>query len=229
VTGNLPHPAVILREMTRRDPGAADPGRPGLRPEPDPTDTPPACAVSGVPLPSAAAEGLMLPPDPHLKVAFTTNSLTWVDADYSAARHLVFYDVTPRGAVFQNVVAFAPESDGTEPDESEDEPILATDGPGLKGRGGCAGGPGPGPLAADRLACLETAGLLFTTGLNDRAAMQIAGRGTFPVVVENRRVIDDVISRLQVMMRRDPPLWMCRLFHYAPRPADCPHPVDGPI
>ncbi len=153
----------------------------------------------------------MLHTPPHLKVAFTTNSLTWVDADFAGARHLVFYDVSPVAADFLDVLEFRAPATG-------DEEV----------RQGCPGpaeAPAPGDLLAAKLAGLNGSGVLFTAGLSDRTAMRVADGETYPVVVEHRRAIDDVIARLQTLMRRDPPLWMCRVLHYgalppSPRPPD---------
>ena len=150
---------------------------------------------------------------PHLKVAFTTNSLTWVDVDFVRARHLVFYDVTPEAATFLDARDFRP--------------------PAEDGNAGIPGCPGPGeaPLLGDHLAAkfvaLEGRGLLFTTGLSDRTAMRVADAGTFPVVIEHRRAIDHVTGRLRTLLRRDPPLWLCRVLHYGALPHS-PIPLDIP-
>lgn len=117
---------------------------------------------------------------PHLKAAFATDSLTWVDADFAWARHVAVYDLTPTRADFLDATAFRKPAD---------------------------------QLAA-RVAGLGDAGVLFTTGLSDRTAMALAAAGTFPVVIEHRRSIHDVVTRLQNLMRRDPPLWMCRVLRY---------------
>jgi len=149
---------------------------------------------------------------PSLRAAFTTNSLTWIDADFSACRHVVTYHITPSGAEFLDVAEFAPPP----PEESGTTATPAA---------ACCGGPGPGeagPRFGDRFASLDQSGVLFTAGLSDRAAMRLADTGTFPVVVEHRRVIDDVLARLQALMRHDPPLWLCRRIRYAARPHDCP-------
>jgi nitrogen fixation protein NifX len=150
----------------------------------------------------------MLHSPPHLKAAFATNSLTWVDADFARARHLVFYDVTPDSARFLDVLEFrVPAPGGAAPPP------------------GC---PGPAELPAlgnsieTKLAGLDGSGVLFVTGLSDRSAMRIADGGTYPVVTECRRTVDEVIARLQALMRRDPPLWMCRVLHYGALPPSSP-------
>lgn len=122
----------------------------------------------------------MLDTFPHLKAAFATDSLTWVDADLAWARHLAVYDLTPTRADFLETVTFRK----------------------------------PSSQLAARVAGLGDAGVLFTTGLSERDAMALVAAGTFPVVIEHRRSIHDIITRLQKLMRRDPPLWMCRVLRY---------------
>jgi nitrogen fixation protein NifX len=149
----------------------------------------------------------MIPPQPHLKAAFSTNSLAWVDADFVRARHLVFYDVTPTQADFLDAPEFRPVASGI----GESRPAA----------GGCPAGAEPAHLdgsVAARLACLDGCGVLFTTALSDHTALRMTREGTFPVVIERRRAIEDVIARLQVLMTRDPPLWMCRLLRYGRPP-----------
>lgn len=146
----------------------------------------------------------MLPPSPHLSVAFTTNSLTWVDVDFSSARHLVLYEITPTKAEFLDALEFHP----PRPAGAAISPMTGCPGPGEAVTAG--------DHLATKLAGLDGIGVLFTLGLNDRVAIRVAEANTFPVVVEQRRTIDDVVSRLQGLMRRDPPLWMCRILRYPP-------------
>jgi hypothetical protein len=56
----------------------------------------------------------------------------------------------------------------------------------------------------------DGAGLLFTLGLADSAALRLARAGTFPVVLEHSRPIESIVDRLQALIRHDPPLWLCR-------------------
>ena len=45
---------------------------------------------------------------PHLRIALTTNSLVKVDANFAAAKQVVFYDVDRDGSEFVDVVHFTP-------------------------------------------------------------------------------------------------------------------------
>jgi hypothetical protein len=141
---------------------------------------------------------------PHLRVALTTNSLQKVDANFAAAKQLVFYDVDRDSSEFVDVVHFTPG--------------------GKKGVGGGRGGAdgrcvmedmgdddgtGRDPLV-ERVAALKGSSVLFTLGLSDLAAVRINNLRVFPVKSAQVRTIDDVIGNVQRLMRNTPPLWMRR-------------------
>lgn len=137
---------------------------------------------------------------PHLKAAFATDSLTWVDADFAWARHLLLYDITPVRAEMLDAAAFRkPAAKARQPNPSC---------PGDRGSYGVA------ETMSAKIAAMGRTGVLFTTGLSDRAAMDLAAARIFPVVIEQRRSIHETITRLQRLMHRDPPLWMCRMLRY---------------
>ena len=45
---------------------------------------------------------------PHLRIAVTTNSLIQVDANFAAAKQVVFYDVARDSSEFVDVIHFSP-------------------------------------------------------------------------------------------------------------------------
>lgn len=137
---------------------------------------------------------------PHLTAAFATDSLTWVDADFARARHLLLYDISPGRADVLDAATFR------KPMAKARQPNPAC--PGDRGSYGVA------DTLAAKVAALGNTGVLFTTGLSDRAAMDLATARIFPVVIEQRRSIHETITRLQRLMHRDPPLWMCRMLRY---------------
>lgn len=137
---------------------------------------------------------------PHLRAAFATDSLTWVDADFAWARHLLLYDVSPGRAEVLDATTFR---------KPTVKARLANPAcPGDRGSYGVA------ETLSAKVAALGNAGVLFTTGLSDRTAMELAAARIFPVVIERRRSIHETITRLQRLMHRDPPLWMCRMLRY---------------
>lgn len=139
----------------------------------------------------------------HVRIAITTNSLLQVDANFVAARQMVFYDVSESASEFVDVVHFSRSG------------RAAKKGPG--GGKGCVmddmendDGTGFDPLV-ERVDCLDTHAILFTCGLSDLAAVRVHARSIFPVKTEKVRPIDDVIANVQRMMKGTPPLWMRRL------------------
>lgn len=147
----------------------------------------------------------MLDPVPHLKAAFATNSLTWVDADFAWARHLVVYDLTPSGAELVEALAYGQRRHAAPVDGIDAAPTCS---------GNRTEGAGASEQMAAKLGLLGERGVLFSTGLSERTAMTLSHAGIFPVVLEQRRPIQDVLTRLQKLMHRDPPLWMCRVLRY---------------
>nr|WP_294501156.1 NifB/NifX family molybdenum-iron cluster-binding protein [uncultured Rhodopila sp.] len=144
---------------------------------------------------------------PHLRIAVTTNSLIQVDANFAAARQVVFYDVTRDSSEFVDVIHFSPGG-------------MAKKGPGGglgKDLGTCImddmgddDGTGRDPLV-DRVDALKGCSVLFTLGLSDLAAFRIHALKIFPVMSATIRDIDEVISNVQRLMKGVPPLWMRRV------------------
>lgn len=146
---------------------------------------------------------------PHLRIAVTTNNLVQVDANFAAAKQVVFYDVSRDGSEFVDVVNFR---------------RGAKKGPG-GGRGRDAGccimedmgdddGTGHDPLV-ERVDALKGCSVLFTLGLSDLAAVRVHNLQIFPVKNERVRDIDEVIGTVQRLMNATPPLWLRRVMRDA--------------
>lgn len=148
----------------------------------------------------------------HLRVALCSNNLTHVDAAFSFARQVVFYDVSYDQIEFLDVAKFAaPARRSTAAKQAEKQ------GPGAGRKGGCCmaelGGSEVDQLAA-RVAALEGCGVIFSFGLNDLAAVRIRDAKVFPVKIEQVREVDQVLGSLQWMMNHNPPLWLRRALGY---------------
>lgn len=143
---------------------------------------------------------------PHLRVAVTTDSLVKCDANFVAAKQMVFYDVSADDSEFVDVVHF---SRG-----------------GKKGPGGGLGmanggrcvmedmgdddGTGFDPIV-ERVEALRDCSILMTSGISDLAAVRVQDASVFPVKSEREREIDEVIDAVQIMLRGNPPLWVRRV------------------
>ena len=139
----------------------------------------------------------------QVKVAFTTNDLTRVDADFGTARQFVFYSVGAETADFVDCVQF------------KDRPRAVGEGDGEKKKGGgrcCGGAPAPavGSSTDARIEALRGTGLLFTLAMSDPQAVRVADLGVFPVKLAGARSILEAVDRLQEMLRGTPPLWLQR-------------------
>ncbi|MDS4011572.1 MAG: nitrogen fixation protein [Defluviicoccus sp.] len=139
----------------------------------------------------------------HLKVAFTTNSLLSVDADFGTARQFVFYEVSAEATAFVDCVQF------------KDRPRGGGEGGGGEKKGGgrcCGGAPAPavGSSIDARIEALRGTGLLFTLAMSDPQSVRVADLGVFPVKLAGARSILEAVDRLQEMLRGTPPLWLQR-------------------
>jgi nitrogen fixation protein NifX len=142
--------------------------------------------------------------EPHLRVAITTDSLLHVDANFAAAKQIVFYDVGRKSSEFVDVVPFRRRG-------------KKGPGGGPKADGRCAmedmeddDGTGFDPLV-ERVEALKGCSILFTLGLSDLAAVRIQRIEVFPVKSYHPRPIDEVVENLQRLLNGMPPLWMRRV------------------
>jgi nitrogen fixation protein NifX len=141
---------------------------------------------------------------PHLRVALTTNSLLKVDANFAAAKQVVFYDVDRNSSEFVDVVHFTPGGK-----KGVGGGRGGADGRGVMEDMGDDDGTGRDPLV-ERVAALEGCSVLFTLGLSDLAAVRINNLRVFPVKSAMVRPVDEVIENLQRLMKDTPPLWLRR-------------------
>lgn len=146
----------------------------------------------------------------HIKIAITSNDLLQVDAPFATTKQVVFYDVTGEEFQFTDCVQFKGGSVRSS----------ANRGPG--GGTGCSMGDPTGGAAPNqieqRVEALAGCDVLFTLGLSDFAAVQVKNAGVFPVKMQHRREIDDVVHHLQRMINANPPpLWLRRALGIAHR------------
>ncbi|HEY0283022.1 MAG TPA: NifB/NifX family molybdenum-iron cluster-binding protein [Rhizomicrobium sp.] len=142
---------------------------------------------------------------PHLRIAVASDSLIHLDANFAAAKQMVFYDVARGASEFVDVVHFR-RGAGKGP------------GGGAGPANGCCmtddmqddGGAGRDPTT-ERIEALKGCSVLFTLGISEVAAVRVHNMRIFPVASERARTIDDVIANLQRMMNGAPPLWLRRV------------------
>ncbi|HXP98162.1 MAG TPA: nitrogen fixation protein NifX [Telmatospirillum sp.] len=122
----------------------------------------------------------------HMKVAFATNDLKRVDAHFGGAKQMVFYDITEDSSRLLEAVQFenASAEDGSH-DASDNDDRL---GPKVDALKGCA--------------------LLFVLAIGGPAAARVIGNKVHPIKLPAVEPIPDVISRVQGMLRGNPPPWL---------------------
>lgn len=146
---------------------------------------------------------------PHLRIALTTNNLLQVDANFAAAKQMVFYDVARDGAAFVDVVNFRRGAK-----KGLGGGMGGADGKCVMEDMGDDDGTGHDPIV-ERVEALEGCSVLFTLGISDLAAVRVHNIRVFPVKSESVREIDDVVIQLQRLMNGKPPLWLRRVMRGA--------------
>lgn len=139
------------------------------------------------------------PPGPRLRVALATQDMRTVNAHFAGARTLAIYDVGLKDASLIEAVQFADPSpeDGRHDDSA-------------------------GRLEA-RIAALEGCALLFVRAIGGPAAAKVIKARVHPMKVADDSPIEEVLARVQAMLKGTPPPWLRKILtpeaEQAARPA----------
>lgn len=122
-----------------------------------------------------------------MRIAFSTQSMTVVDAHFGGAKSIAIYDVSKDSSTFVEALQFdqISEEDGNH-DDSVDRLGIKID-------------------------ALEGCAMLFTLAIGGPAAARVVAKKIHPVKLPRPEPIADVISRLQTTLAGTPPPWMRRL------------------
>ena len=120
-----------------------------------------------------------------MKIAFATQDLKRVDAHFGWARNIAIYDVSPDGHRFLQTVQF----DG-ELNEDGDEDKLA---PKLEAIAECA--------------------ILYVAAIGGSGAARVVAKKIHPVKVNQPEEIDDILVRLEAVLKGPPPPWLLKALH----------------
>jgi nitrogen fixation protein NifX len=120
-----------------------------------------------------------------MRVAFATNDLHNLNAHFAGARNLSIYDVTAEGYRFLEAVRFeeASNADGVHADIADDR-------------------------ITPRIDALEGCALLFVLAIGGPAAAKVVNRRIHPVRLPHPQPIDEVLQRVQSMLKTAPPPWL---------------------
>lgn len=121
----------------------------------------------------------------RMRVGFTTSDMKTVNAHFAGAKTIAVYEVSESESAFVEAIQFdnASAQSGAHDDDGEAR-INAR----IKALSGCA--------------------LLFVTGIGGPAAAKVVRNNVHPVKLSNPEPINDVIERVQTMMRGNPPPWL---------------------
>lgn len=120
-----------------------------------------------------------------LRVAVATQDLRTINAHFAGARSFAIYDVTPEDYHFVEAIHFdaVSKEDGVHADANEDRITPRADA--LKG---CA--------------------LLFVLAIGGPAAAKVVNRRIHPLKLPHPEPIDQVLRRVQAMLKTSPPPWL---------------------
>lgn len=120
-----------------------------------------------------------------MRVAFATQDLRNMDAHFAGARNFAIYEVTADSSHFLEALRFDATSkeDGVHADTNDDR-------------------------ITPRADALEGCALLFVLAIGGPAAAKVVNRRIHPVKLPAPEPIEQVIGRLQTMLKTSPPPWL---------------------
>jgi len=133
-----------------------------------------------------------------MRVAFATQDLRNMDAHFAGARNFAIYEITAEDSNFIEAIRFdaTTKEDGVHADANDDR-------------------------ITPRADALEGCALLFILAIGGPAAAKIVNRRIHPVKLPAPEPIEQVIGRLQTMLKTSPPPWLRKaLGNSAPKKLD---------
>ncbi len=124
-------------------------------------------------------------PEPALRIAIATQDMKRLDAHFGSARKFAIYDVTATTSQFVSAVAFDDVSDeqGKHKDDGDDRITPKVD-------------------------ALAGVNLLFVRAIGGPAAAKVVRAKIHPIKIADPQPIEDVIARVQTMLKGAPPPWL---------------------
>jgi nitrogen fixation protein NifX len=125
------------------------------------------------------------PASPALRIAIATQDMKGLNAHFGSARKFAIYDVTATSSQFISAVAFDEVSDegGKHKDDGDDRITPKVD-------------------------ALAGVNLLFVRAIGGPAAAKVVRARIHPVKIAEPQPIEDVIARVQTMLKGTPPPWL---------------------
>ena len=120
-----------------------------------------------------------------VRIAIATQDMKNLNAHFGSARKFAIYDVTPESWAFIEAVGFDDVSDegGSHKDDGDDRITPKVD-------------------------ALNGVNLLFVRAIGGPAAAKVVRAKIHPIKIPDSQPIDDVIGRVQTMLKGPPPPWL---------------------
>lgn len=134
-------------------------------------------------------EETALPEEPKktagVRIAIATQDMKSLNAHFGSARKFAIYDVTPTSSAFIEAVGFDDVSDegGSHKDDGDDR-------------------------ITPKVEALQGVNLLFVRAIGGPAAAKVVRAKIHPIKIADPQPIDDVIARVQTMLKGSPPPWL---------------------
>lgn len=129
---------------------------------------------------------------PAIRIAIATQDMKALNAHFGSARKFAIYDVNADTSSFVSVVAFddVSEEDGKHKEDGDDK-------------------------ITPKVEALAGVHLLFVKAIGGPAAAKVVRSGIHPVKIADTQPIDEVITRVQTMLRGAPPPWLRKILGQA--------------
>lgn len=115
-----------------------------------------------------------------MKVAFATQDMKRVDAHFGWAKQIAIYEVTPEGHEFLEAVQF----DGELAEDGNEDKL------------------------APKLEAIKDCAILYVAAIGGSGAARVIAYKIHPIKVNEPEAIEDILNKLQVVLRDAPPPWL---------------------
>ena len=115
-----------------------------------------------------------------MKIAFATQDLKRVDAHFGWAKNIAIYEVSPDDSRFLEAIQF----DGDLKEDGNEDKL------------------------APKLDAIKDCAILYVAAIGGSGAARVVAKNIHPIKVNEPEVIDDILVRLQGVLKGTPPPWL---------------------
>ncbi len=115
-----------------------------------------------------------------MKIAFATQDLKRVDAHFGWAKNIAIYEVSPDDSRFLEAIQF----DGDLKEDGNEDKL------------------------APKLDAIKDCAILYVAAIGGSGAARVVAQNIHPIKVNEPEVIDDILVKLQGVLKGTPPPWL---------------------